>query len=495
MCSLKTFFLVSFIFILLSFPISIKAQQGCCSWHGGVAGCSNGRTLCADGTLSPSCVCSTSYGDESEEAEEEVTGWQKFIAFVVIVGGWFGFGFVLMAIDDYKKKKAEKERERENAEINRLHLEQLERDLKNIKTLKSKFFNGENMTTLLEYLNGEITSDDIIDIIRVDKKDEVKILLDELYKRISLKSYYIKESDIFYNVCLKIINGGLLTSKENIVEYIFDSYDYNYGQIFLDIIKSGNYVLAKNILKNTSNCQFSLDEKEVGEIYNKICSVKESELAELISKRNIFSYSYYDSSFSIFKSLLEENDIENLKIYCKLFQHSVYQAYPYMPDTIDMISKTTDVTLLECYLNECNDIEKFMNENGFKLIFLSVKRLNYKSIEYVLTNYKNINLNMLQEGMSPLMYACYRRNYRIVKALVEYGVDINYVDEHGDNALLYACAGRSLKICKLLIERGGVVDPYYMERIEYAIKHNESYLLPYVTITSILFKKNKRKHK
>lgn len=32
--------------------------QGCCSWHGGIAGyCSNGRMVCNDGTLSPSCLC------------------------------------------------------------------------------------------------------------------------------------------------------------------------------------------------------------------------------------------------------------------------------------------------------------------------------------------------------------------------------------------------------------------------------------------------------
>ncbi len=31
--------------------------RGCCSWHGGVCGCSNGRAKCCDGTLSPSCGC------------------------------------------------------------------------------------------------------------------------------------------------------------------------------------------------------------------------------------------------------------------------------------------------------------------------------------------------------------------------------------------------------------------------------------------------------
>jgi len=32
-------------------------QRGCCSWHDGVCGCDNGRKLCCDGTLSPTCRC------------------------------------------------------------------------------------------------------------------------------------------------------------------------------------------------------------------------------------------------------------------------------------------------------------------------------------------------------------------------------------------------------------------------------------------------------
>lgn len=33
------------------------AGRGCCSSHGGVCGCSGGRSRCCDGTLSPSCQC------------------------------------------------------------------------------------------------------------------------------------------------------------------------------------------------------------------------------------------------------------------------------------------------------------------------------------------------------------------------------------------------------------------------------------------------------
>lgn len=34
-----------------------NGNQGCCSWHGGVKGCSGGRIVCKDGTISPTCTC------------------------------------------------------------------------------------------------------------------------------------------------------------------------------------------------------------------------------------------------------------------------------------------------------------------------------------------------------------------------------------------------------------------------------------------------------
>ena len=47
-------FLVTIIFV----PVRINAGRGCCSHHGGTAGCTtSGRQICGDGTLSPSCGC------------------------------------------------------------------------------------------------------------------------------------------------------------------------------------------------------------------------------------------------------------------------------------------------------------------------------------------------------------------------------------------------------------------------------------------------------
>lgn len=51
------------------------AQRGCCSWHGGVCGCTGGRAVCCDGKLSPSCGC---HGEDEnstlESNHEEVKG-------------------------------------------------------------------------------------------------------------------------------------------------------------------------------------------------------------------------------------------------------------------------------------------------------------------------------------------------------------------------------------------------------------------------------------
>ena len=54
-------------------PIGVYAQRGCCSSHGGEAGCaSDGRRICADGTISPTCTCTPSvsykYGYTDKDA-------------------------------------------------------------------------------------------------------------------------------------------------------------------------------------------------------------------------------------------------------------------------------------------------------------------------------------------------------------------------------------------------------------------------------------------
>lgn len=48
--------------------------QGCCSWHGGECGCSDGRVQCCDQTLSPSCDC---HSAGLQLADEYVHGYTR----------------------------------------------------------------------------------------------------------------------------------------------------------------------------------------------------------------------------------------------------------------------------------------------------------------------------------------------------------------------------------------------------------------------------------
>lgn len=58
---MKKYILVGLFFVAIFFNVeTAKAQRGCCSHHGGVAGCNEyGRTICNDGTPSPSCTCTS----------------------------------------------------------------------------------------------------------------------------------------------------------------------------------------------------------------------------------------------------------------------------------------------------------------------------------------------------------------------------------------------------------------------------------------------------
>jgi predicted transporter len=76
----KSFIVLSAIILLSGIAVAKEKQQhqndvarrGCCSHHGGVCGCSQGRAVCCDGTYSPTCGC-----DKHEEQQDKLLNVQK----------------------------------------------------------------------------------------------------------------------------------------------------------------------------------------------------------------------------------------------------------------------------------------------------------------------------------------------------------------------------------------------------------------------------------
>ena len=63
------------ILILVITPLNVYSKSGCCSWHGGVAGCRNGRQVCKDGTLSPTCTCYSPSNNTNSVFESDTDGY------------------------------------------------------------------------------------------------------------------------------------------------------------------------------------------------------------------------------------------------------------------------------------------------------------------------------------------------------------------------------------------------------------------------------------
>ena len=61
-CFFSLLFIVLSIVIFASNSYARRGWQGCCSHHGGITyRCVNGRMLCRDGTLSPTCYCQSNW--------------------------------------------------------------------------------------------------------------------------------------------------------------------------------------------------------------------------------------------------------------------------------------------------------------------------------------------------------------------------------------------------------------------------------------------------
>lgn len=71
MRKLVSFFVLVVMLFCASAVDARNGWQGCCSWHGGIAGyCRNGHMVCNDGTLSPSCLCDDPGGGYSYQHQE-----------------------------------------------------------------------------------------------------------------------------------------------------------------------------------------------------------------------------------------------------------------------------------------------------------------------------------------------------------------------------------------------------------------------------------------
>lgn len=491
------FYTFLFVLLIINNPINVIARPGCCSWHGGESGCSGNKTLCADGTIS-SCPCdgttsSSSYGssttssnyDNSDVDDDTFT----IMFWVIAIGGFFLIAYIY----DWGKQLKEKN---EKLKLQKIEEQKIEK----AQGLKNNIINGENIKNLFLTVDHNIfyklTSDDIVDIINSMALNKS----DMQYFITQLQNVFGKFSDIFKEICDKLILSSpvlyddLYNYQRFTLEYIFKIRNDNYNFIFIRLLKNREIVFLKRILQENLRCEFTFYKDKVVDLYDILCDVNDIELIKLMVLNNSVKYEFMYNDY--FKNNFETKNYEKLKIYFALFQKNIYSEEYSVSIIFSWLIHYQDIDLVKYYLDACNDINAFLQKYGANFIYLSIRRTWVDVIEYLLENYKGIDLNVIIDGGTPLIYACYKKNYKIVKALLDYGVDVNFKDSEGNTALMCACDSRKLKNCKILFENGARFEnETYETLLEAALEGKTRDFLPSVGFMNHIYssKTNRRK--
>jgi len=494
-----------FILIIFMFFISINknilASPGCCFWHGGEVGCSGGRTLCSDGTVS-ACPCdgnsSSSFYSIDDNTNNNADG-ENFISTIglifIFLCGMTILGLIINLIERNNVNRQKKKREKElikTIEREKLIQTQKEANIEYIIETKAEKVR-DYIDNIDEFEISRFTSDDLIKIID-SHNESVFYIFDIIYKKYNSST----ERKIFDNICDKILENKKITLFQNkCIKYIIDNRmldDYEF--IFLKLLEKQHVKLIKYILNNCKDVDFSFNDYDDSKnLFNNLLKINDLELVKKISKqKNIF----VDIDMNLLKETKNiniENKYKFLSIFSKKDKYSNIYIYELIHEDIN--SKDDDDIIKS--INNYSKMKDFLEENGYYIVYLLIKSRNVNCIEYILKNYKNINLDKKidesetkYKGLTPLIYACYKKSINIVEMLINYGADGNCGDENDNTPLEYACNLRNIKISKFLFEKGYRLktedDNYWIER---AIIKKESEYLPSPYVSKIYELKSK----
>ncbi len=110
-----------------------------------------------------------------------------------------------------------------------------------------------------------------------------------------------------------------------------------------------------------------------------------------------------------------------------------------------------DAEGIEQYLQE-KDVNARYGKSGMTLLIYSI--LHGKKSTTALLIEKGADVNLLVDGVSPLMYAAGGDELKTVSALILAGADLEAMDRAGNTALFYAASGGNLRITKYLVRHG-----------------------------------------
>ncbi len=238
-----------------------------------------------------------------------------------------------------------------------------------------------------------------------------------------------------------------LTIPENEHEFVFEDFNKHNFEMAKLLIEHG--VNADNILQNAIMTYLTDTKKEVANIENSDFSPSDKIIFTLL-ELNMF-----DVKLKTIKFLLENGANINID-YKEPTMHPLYLAV-----------KKENLPLVKLLVQYVDDVNIYKDHNKtFSLFFDALKYRNYEIIEALIKHGANINEVILY--ITPLFYAIYNNDMKLVQMLIENGADVNQnVKSYKTmSPLLYAVKFNYIEIAKLLIENGANINYKFIFNFE-----------------------------
>lgn len=504
--------LILIIILCIVLPLKVYAKPGCCSWHGGEAGCSGGYTICSDGHVS-SCRCDGTVngnygGSQNNTRDESAEAWGIVIFFGSIIVIGILIMYISYKIDNWKLDRDIERKEREAKERQQKSIErQIEFERNRIDFKKAIVDNCESYNELEEILNTisceyllDISVQEMIELIielrnissknlnllmskiidcHFDNRNRYNctVFFEELIEKLIILESYNKKID---DICKIIIRKKCIECHlpNNLDEkyYLNGTQNNNYGSLLSLAVKYERFELAKYLLENSANCVFWLTYYNIIDIFEKIYNNQKELLDAIINSRKI-KYVY---TLNTFEYVFNRKNVSLFENFVEVFNEKIYDNKLILQE-LRIISKNIEFNCINIFLSKYQNINDFFDKYGIDLVFMSIENKNIDIIDYMISKKFDFNIRR-EDGITPLIFAILKSDMDLVEKIVSSGAQVNLTDSNNNTPLEYACELKKMRIVKYLRKNGGYIKGIIDNLIDNAIKLNNKERLPKIYI-------------
>ena len=137
-------------------------------------------------------------------------------------------------------------------------------------------------------------------------------------------------------------------------------------------------------------------------------------------------------------------EFEKILIDKNLFQYINIELKDSVPLLIAI--KNINIELTKLLIKYGANVNKLLEKDGCSALFVACTNNFFQCIILA-----NVNINT-KDGMTPLMYSCYRGNVRLLLLFIQYGAEIDAKDNDGLTAVSCACQYGQAACLFVLIE-------------------------------------------